>query len=130
MHPPETLTQAVEPRAPEAGLLLRLRRDYAIQGLLVFALLANFALLGLLLVRYNSLPDPLPLHFDASGLPDRIEAKSAILALPEIGLIVIALNSLLGVMVYRRERAATVLLLVGALFVQVLMWLATLNAAG
>lgn len=106
-----------------------LQRDYAVLALMALTVLANLALLAFLLVQFDTLPDPLPLHFDATGLPDRIESKTGILALPAIGLLVFGLNVALGLVVYRRERAASVLLAGGALFVQILMWLATMNVA-
>lgn len=134
MHPPESLVEHADAPVPieakETGPLVRLRKDYVVLGLFVAALVVNVALFGFLAVRFNSLPDPLPLHFDAAGLPDRIEAKNGIVALPVIGLIVMVLNTILGTLAYRRERAATVLLVIGALFVQILMWLATINVAG
>lgn len=107
-----------------------MRCDYALQALLILTFLVNVGLIGFLILRYDALPDPLPLHFDASGLPDRIDAKTSIIALPAIGFVVFGLNTVLGILSYRRERAATMLLVVGALFVQILMWLATINAAG
>ncbi len=134
MHPPESLVEHAETPPPsnggETGALAHLRNDYVVLGLFAAALLVNIALFGFLAMRFNSLPDPLPLHFDAAGLPDRIEAKNGIVALPVIGLIVVVLNTVLGTLAYRRERAATILLVIGALFVQVLMWLATINVAG
>jgi hypothetical protein len=63
-------------------------------------------------------------------LPDRIEVKSGIFALPLIGLTVIGLNIAFGIFVHRHERAATMLLTTGALLVQILMWLATINILG
>ncbi len=134
MHPPESLIEhagtPASTRAEETGRPIRLRNDYIVLGLFVAALFVNIALFGFLVVRFNSLPDPLALHFDAAGLPDRIEAKNGIVALPVIGLIVMVLNTVLGSLAYQRERAATILLVIGALFVQVLMWLATINIAG
>jgi hypothetical protein len=50
--------------------------------------------------------------------------------LPIIGSIVFFLNAGLGVLFHRRERAATILLTIGALFVQVLMWFVVINIAG
>lgn len=132
MEPPEILSDAIVP-APALrvhGFFGRLRHDYVLLALLGVTLLVNLALFGFLLVRYNGLPDPLPLHFDASGLPDRIESKNGILALPAIGLVVYGINSVFGIIAYRRQRAATLLLVVGALCVQVLMWLATINISG
>lgn len=134
MHPPESFVEHGDTQAPigaeETGWPVRLREDYVVLGLFVAALLVNIGLFGFLVLRYNSLPDPLALHFDAAGLPDRIEAKNGIVALPVIGLIVMVLNTVLGALAYRRERAATILLVIGALFVAVLMWLATINIAG
>ncbi len=107
-----------------------LRRDSALQILLGVALVFNLALFAYLALRFANLPDPLPLHFDATGLPDRIESKTGIFALPLIGLVVFVLNVALGIPLHRRERAATNLLTTGTLLVQILMWLATLNIVG
>jgi uncharacterized membrane protein len=127
-QPPESLTAEEILAAPSPAQLLL--QDHALQILLALTLALNLALLIFLVVRYDALPDPLPLHFDATGLPDRIESKSGILILPVIGLIVLVSNALLGVLVHQRERAATLLLAAGALFVQALMWLAAVNIAG
>jgi uncharacterized membrane protein len=127
-QPPESLAadDISVPPSP-AQLLLH---DRVLQILLAVTLAINLVLLIFLVVQYDALPDPLPLHFDATGLPDRIESKSGILILPIIGLIVLVSNAMLGVLVHQRERAATLLLAAGALFVQVLMWLAVINIAG
>src|SRR5574337_845610 len=100
MQPPETLPPPevlARPRviAPEIepGVTARLQRDRALQLLLVLTLLVNLALLAFLALRFDALPDPLPLHFDAMGQPDRIDVKSGIFALPLIGLIVLMLNT-------------------------------------
>ena len=72
----------------------------------------------------------MPLHFDASGTPDRIESKNSIFALPIIGITVFFLNTGLGLLLHNRERAATLMLTTGTLFVQILMWVAIINIAG
>lgn len=132
MESPEALSYPVtasqQPDAEPGAIWLR--RDRTLQILLALTLLVNLALLGYLVIRYEALPDPLPLHFDASGLPDRIEAKSGIFALPAIGFIILVLNAALGIFAHRHERAATLLLTAGALLVQVLMWLAAISIAG
>ncbi len=127
-QPPESL--AAEPMLDGPSPVQLLLQDHALQILLALTLAMNLVLLIFLVVRYDALPDPLPLHFDATGLPDRIEPKSGILILPVISLIVMVSNALLGVLVHQKERAATLLLAAGALFVQVLMWLAVINIAG
>jgi uncharacterized membrane protein len=109
--------------------IIALWRDRVFLFWLALALLANLALFGYLVLRFDNLPDPLPMHFDSAGLPDRIESKNGIFALPIIGITIFVLNLGLGVLIHRRERAITILLTVGALFVQVLMWLAIINLA-
>jgi uncharacterized membrane protein len=135
---------AVPPEAPEAltpkskpgrssfilSLLRSLWRDRVFQLCLILTLVVNLALFGYLALRYATLPDLLPLHFDAFGLPDRIESKNGIFALPIIGIVVWVLNAGLGMLIHPRERAATFLLTAGALLVQVLLWLAVTNIAG
>lgn len=133
LEPPELLSDEdeFEPLLDEPpNALTQLLQDKTLLAIIAATVILNFALLGFLLIRYDSLQDPLPLHFDATGLPDRIEAKTGILALPAIGLIVLGLNAGLGLFVYRHERAVTMLLAGGAFFVQVLMWLASVNIAG
>ena len=129
---PESLFVETEPRAPStlALALGELWHDRAYQFWLALVLLANVALFIYLAARFNTLPDPLPLHFDSFGQPDRIESKNGIFALPTIGIVVFFLNVGLGVLFHRRERAATILLTIGGLFVQVLMWLAVISLVG
>ena len=45
-----------------------------------------------LLVNYDAIPDPVPVHFDASGTADRWEPKTirTVLALPLVGLVIVA----------------------------------------
>jgi uncharacterized membrane protein len=108
----------------------RLGRDHTAQVFFGLAALGNVALFVYLWLRFDTLPDLIPLHFDASGLADRIEAKSAIWGIPIIGAIVLVANTIVGVAVHSRERAATLLLLTGALLVQILLWLAVNSIVG
>ncbi|MBM3130790.1 MAG: DUF1648 domain-containing protein [Chloroflexi bacterium] len=129
--PPEILAPREESAAePQPSRLTLLARDHALQILIALALLGNLALFAYLGIRFDALPDPLPLHFDAAGLADRIESKSGIFGLPIIGALVLALNIALGVPAHRRERAATILLATGALLAQVLLWFAVSSIIG
>ena len=116
--PPETLEPVsadLTPREPSAFDLLL--GDHVLQVLLVLALIVDLALFGYLAIRFSALPDNVPLHFDVSGLPDRIDAKAGIFGLPIIGLIVFAINVVFGVLAHRHQRAATLLLAASALLV-------------
>ncbi|MDE3088766.1 MAG: DUF1648 domain-containing protein [Chloroflexota bacterium] len=128
---PEVLSaRSIEMPAHEDGAAALLLRDRVLQVLLVLTLLVNLALFAYLAIRFEALPDLLPLHFDVAGFPDRIEPKSGIFGLPLIGFIVLFINGVFGGIVHRHQRAATLLLAASGLLVQILMWVAVINIAG
>lgn len=99
-------------------------RDRYVWAMAIIALFVNLGLFAFLLLVASQLPQLVPLHFDATGLPDRIEDKSAIFSLPQIGLIMIVLNSLFGAAMYRREPLASYLLGGIGIVAQFLLWFA------
>ncbi len=112
-------------RAP--WLTWPLWRDRTARLLVGLAAGLNLALFGFLCLRFPHLPPVLALHFDAAGRPDRSGPKSEAFSLPIIGLIILIANLVLGLMLYRRERAGTYLLWGAATAVQGLFWLAALS---
>jgi uncharacterized membrane protein len=115
-------------RAEEAALVVR---DRYLWALVIVALIVNLGLFAYLILEFSRVPPTLPplvpLHFDASGEPDRIEPRTALFSLPQIGLIVIVGNLALGALMYRREPLATYLLAGTAIVIQLLLWLATIQ---
>lgn len=95
--------------------------------MLILAFLINLGLVAFLVVRFDGMNDLIPLHYDAQGFPDRIESKNGIYGLPMIGFVILFGNAILALAAYRRERAASILLAVSAMTVQLLLWLAALN---
>lgn len=129
--PPEVLARRQETHTPSApSRVALLARDHTWQVCFALAALGNVALFVYLGLRFDTLPDLIPLHFDSAGLADRIEAKSSIWGVPTIGAIVLGINTVVGLVLHSRERAATMLLLVGALWVQILLWLAVHSIVG
>lgn len=96
-------------------------RDHLGLTLAAAALVAGFVLLAEAFWRFPSLPDEIPMHFDALGRPDRLVPAQRVFYLPLIGSIVILANSILAITVYRRERALSYYLWGGAVVVQVLL---------
>lgn len=94
-------------------------------GLIGFVLCA--ALFAFVCIRYADLPAKLPLHYTAEGLPDRFGSPAQAFILPLIGLLAFVGNSLLGLWVYRREQMTAYVLWGGMIFVQLLLWVGTLN---
>lgn len=102
-------------------------QDRAALVMLAGGLGALLMLTGFLCFRFPYLPPLIPLHFDALGVPDRLGVRGQIFFIPLIGLIMLAVNGILGGLLYRRERLAAYLLWGGALMVQVLFWAAVLG---
>ena len=115
---------------PDAAQPPRFFSDRALLILFAAALALNLALAIFLFWRFDSLPDVLPLHFDASGFPDRIDSKAGIFAMPIIAFIVLVLNTALAALAHHAERAVSILLAFSALLVEALMWLGALNIVG
>ena len=134
---PLGLPPAAIPGSPEAPLglpanpsqLELLQEDRLSLALMIAPPIALIALLLWLGPAYDNLPDLMPLHFDAQGNPDRIGARSEILILPAIGLIVYLVNISSGLLLRLRFKMsfAANLLWGGAFMVQVLIWLTVWN---
>ena len=116
-------------RSIDRGRLLTwsLWTDHTAWVLLGTAVIINLALFGYLGTRYPSLDLQLPLHFDNQGLVDRIGTRIELFALPIIGLIILVTNTMLGLVLYRRERAGSYLLWGAAAAAQALFWLAVFS---
>jgi hypothetical protein len=106
---------------------LSLWTDQTAWALLGVALGINLALFGYLAARFPGLDLQLPLHFNELGQADRIGMKMELFGLPIIGLIILGTNLLLGLLLYRRERAGSYLLWGAAAAAQALFWLATFS---
>lgn len=103
-------------------------RDRTALALIGIGLLGVLVMFGALCFRYPLLSSDLPLHFDASGMPDRIVPKSGLFILPIIGLIAWGFNTIAGIWLYRRvQQGAAYLLWGGALAVQAVAGLALFN---
>ncbi len=101
--------------------------DHRAWLLLGVAAVINLALFGYICARFPGLDTQLPLHFGRLGQVDRIGLKVELFALPIIGLIVLGTNLVLGLVLYRRERAGSYLLWGAAAAAQTLFWLATFS---
>lgn len=96
-----------------------LRRDRLAQFLLAASFLTGLLLLSYFLWNFPTLPAEVPLHFDASGLVDRIGPRRALMLLPSIALLILFFNTVIGFVFYERRRLAAYLLWGNALAVQV-----------
>jgi hypothetical protein len=105
-------------------------RDPWVWLLIGCGLTANILLLAYVCYFYPSLPELIRLHFTPLGEVDRVGVKDELLKLPGFAAGVWALNTAFGVWLHPRERAATYILLGGAVFVQAVLWVATLSIVG
>ena len=124
-HAEEIEPESVLPAVMRWGLL---------QDKLALALIALGGLSVLVLVIYlatiaGQLPAEIALHFNGQGQPDRFGPPTGLLILPAIAGLTWLANTLGGVWLHRRpsERSAAYLLLGATLFVQALVWVATVG---
>ncbi|MCX2727486.1 DUF1648 domain-containing protein [Thermomicrobium sp. 4228-Ro] len=102
-------------------------RDRVAVGLLVVSGALLLGLVGYLIVRYETLPETLVLHWNASGLPDRIGTRRDLWLLPFVALIVTVANVALALLAEQLEAFAARLILGGTVIVLILTWVALLT---
>jgi hypothetical protein len=102
-------------------------RDRVAHGLIIAGAALCLLLFGLVAFRYPDLPTVIPLHYNLAGIVDRRGPMSQAFILPLIGLLALGANTLLGGLFYRREQMASYLLWGGAIMVQLLLWIGTIN---
>jgi hypothetical protein len=85
------------------------------------------AMLWFILLRFDAVPQTLPLHFNATGQPDRIGTPREIFLFPLITALVAVANLALAWSVIRFDRFAARLLLGGTCLVQAVAWVALLK---
>lgn len=121
------LSEASAPSRPPPGSLVR---DLPALGLLALALAGNLALAGYLKWREPSLPELLPMHFNAYGEVDLIGERWEVFRFPLIGLVVLCANATLAVSPLGRRWPRPRFLMAVAVLVQGLFWIAALNITG
>ena len=93
--------------------------DRAARVLLLAGLALSALLFGYMSLVYASLPEHMPLHWNAQAQVDRIGSPAELLRLPVFALSVWLVNVAFGWWAQRIERAATLFLLAGAVAAQV-----------
>jgi hypothetical protein len=114
-------------RERTAGRPLSLFADRPAVGLLLLGGALVAAMLWFILLRFDAVPQTLPLHYNATGQPDRIGTPREIFLFPLIVALVAVANLALAWSVIRFDRFAARLLLGGTCLVQVVAWVALLK---
>lgn len=114
-------------RERTAGRPLSLFADRPAVGLLLLGGALVAAMLWFILLRFDAVPQTLPLHYNAIGQPDRIGTPREIFLFPLIVALVAIANLALAWSVIRFDRFAARLLLGGTCLVQAVAWVALLK---
>jgi hypothetical protein len=101
--------------------------DLWLPACLALGVVALLVVVAVITLRFNALPDQIPLRFDASSQPNQIAPKSDLLRLPIIGLVCLVLNAALGALVHTRERLLARLLWLGGAVVQIVLLIGVLR---
>ncbi len=102
--------------------------DRTAQLLTLAALLLNAALWGYLLATYPDLHNEITIEFPPVGDITTLESRSEILQIPATASAFLVTNLLAALVFQPKERAATYLLLSGAIFFQAVFWIAAVVA--
>lgn len=100
-------------------------RDPLLPLLLVMSLVLIAMSVAYVWLKWDGLPESIPLHFAADGSPDLIGPREDVFKVPAIGAAILIANLGLGLAVYARERVAARLLWACSVAVQLLMLVAT-----
>jgi hypothetical protein len=106
---------------------LGLWADRVVRALFLAGLALNVLLWGYLSLVYADLPSQVAMHWNAQAQVDRIGDPVELLDLPLFALGVWLFNSIAARVVLRRERAATIFLLAGAVAAQVFFFAGALS---
>ncbi len=106
---------------------LALFADRPAVGLILLGGALVAAMLWFILLRFDAVPQTLPLHFNTTGQPDRIGTPREIFLFPLITALVAVANLALAWSVIRFDRFAARLLLGGTCLVQAVAWVALLK---
>jgi hypothetical protein len=106
----------------------RLWQEGGMRLIITLAGILNFALFAYLCAIYSRLPATVPLHFDGSGVVDRIGNPIGLFVLPLLGLLAWLANGALGWAVYQiqGEKPIAYLLWGSAVLVQLVTWIAVI----
>jgi hypothetical protein len=89
--------------------------------------LVLLVILTAIAIQYDSLADQIVIRFDSAGNPSQIASRFDLLRLPLFGVVLLAMNSLLGIWVHPRDRLLARLLWVGGAIVQVVLLIGVLR---
>jgi hypothetical protein len=115
------LAAAAAPKALAVRLTASALADRPLVAALAVSLLANLALYAYLWQVTPTLPEVMPLHYDALGVVDQLGRPAELYRLPLIGSLVLVVDALAAVALHGRERPAAHVLVWGALAVQVVL---------
>ncbi len=114
-------------QARTGGQALSLFADRPSVGLLLLGGALVATMLWFILIRFDAVPQTLPLHYNLSGRPDRIGTPREIFYFPLIAALITVANFALAWSVVRFDRFAARLLLGGTCLAQLVAWVALLK---
>lgn len=109
------------------GQTLSLFADRPSASLLLLGGALVATMLWFILVRFDAVPQTLPLHYNLNGRPDRIGTPREIFYFPLIAALITVANFALAWSVIRFDRFAARLLLGGTCLAQLVAWVALLK---
>ncbi|MFN0071713.1 MAG: PH domain-containing protein [Chloroflexota bacterium] len=102
-------------------------RDAVMLGAGIVSLLIVATMIAWIMARFASLPDVMPIHFDALANPNFIAPKADVFRFPAVGGGILLINAVIGAVVYGNERGVARLLAVSTIVIELVTLVAVIR---
>jgi hypothetical protein len=102
-------------------------RDAVMLGSGLICVLLVATMVAWIMARYASLPDLMPIHFDALANPDFVVPKADVFRFPAVGAGILIVNGIIATTIYVSERAAARLLAVSTVIIELVTLVAVIR---
>jgi hypothetical protein len=124
---PDAEAAAIWQQTPPTSAPWTALADFWLPLCVAIGTLLVLVIVAVITARFSALPDQIPIHFDASGQPNQIAAKTDLLRLPLFSLLLMAFNWAAGIWVHPRERLMARVLWLGGVVLQVVLLMGVLR---
>jgi hypothetical protein len=102
-------------------------RDTVMLGAGLISILLLALMVAWIMARFASLPDLMPIHFDALSNPDFVAPKADVFRFPAVGGGILLINAVICAAIYSNERGAARLLAVSTIVIELVTLVAVIR---
>jgi hypothetical protein len=102
-------------------------RDAVMLGSAVLSIVLVALMVAWIMARFASLPDLMPIHFDAMAHPDFVAPKADVFRFPGVGGAILIINAVICAAIYTTERGAARLLAISTIVIELVTLVAVVR---